>query len=254
AAFPHDAAASRVVAFRDTTSVYGPVFTLASYPVGLVSVPVGLWIFKAVAGISTLGVALVTARIARLRDVAPAAAAAFVAPNPLVPVPLVGGAHNDALMTLIALAGVAAIVAAREATGGVALVGAVAVKASAAVLAPFALIGAQRRLRLFVGIAVAAAALGAVTLAVFRASGFDPLVNLESQRRISYHGIPATVARITGIGSDGVRAAFVVAYGALFGWLVAWTLRGGDWIRAAGWASLGLLVASSSLTPWYVIW
>jgi hypothetical protein len=36
--------------------------------------------------------------------------------------------------------------------------------------------------------------------------------------------------------------------------LVVWTLRGGDWIRAAGWAALGLLLATDWLMPWYVIW
>ncbi len=254
AAIAHDPAASRVEAFHDATSVYGPLFTLASYPLALVGVSAGLWILKAVAGVSVLGVALLTGRVARARGVLPATAAAFVALNPLVLVQVVGGAHNDATMMLIALAGVAAIVVAREALGGAALVGAVAVKASAAVLAPFALLGAGRRLRLLAGIVVAAVALAAVTFAVFGSSGFDPLVNLESQRRLSYHGIPATVARITGIASEGVRAAFVVGYGALFAWLVVWTLRGGDWVRAAGWATLGLLVASSSLTPWYLIW
>ena len=32
------------------------------------------------------------------------------------------------------------------------------------------------------------------------------------------------------------------------------TWRGGDWVRAAGWAGLGLLLATSYLTPWYAIW
>ena len=33
-----------------------------------------------------------------------------------------------------------------------------------------------------------------------------------------------------------------------------WVLRGGDWVRAAAWASLGLLLASAWLLPWYIIW
>jgi hypothetical protein len=31
-------------------------------------------------------------------------------------------------------------------------------------------------------------------------------------------------------------------------------IHGGDWIRASGWAALGLLLASAWLLPWYLIW
>ena len=48
-----DDAASRVIDYRDAVSVYGPVFTLGGYPLGLVSVPVALWSLKAVAGLSS---------------------------------------------------------------------------------------------------------------------------------------------------------------------------------------------------------
>ena len=46
----------------------------------------------------------------------------------------------------------------------------------------------------------------------------------------------------------------LVAYGVLGVWLLVWTARGGDWIRAAAWASLGLLLATAYLTPWYLLW
>jgi cytochrome c biogenesis protein CcdA len=32
------------------------------------------------------------------------------------------------------------------------------------------------------------------------------------------------------------------------------TWRGFDWVRAAGWTALGLLLASAWLLPWYLIW
>jgi hypothetical protein len=39
---------------------------------------------------------------------------------------------------------------------------------------------------------------------------------------------------------------------------VAWQLwraaRGADWVTCAGWATLGALVSSAWLTPWYVVW
>ena len=37
-------------------------------------------------------------------------------------------------------------------------------------------------------------------------------------------------------------------------YLLFWTWRGGDWVRAAGWAGAGLLLATSWLLPWYLIW
>jgi hypothetical protein len=43
-------------------------------------------------------------------------------------------------------------------------------------------------------------------------------------------------------------------YAVLVAGLLVWTARGGDWVRAAGWAALGLLLATSYLTPWYVFW
>ena len=100
---------------------------------------------KAVAAISVLGLAAVVARLAAWRGVDPLRAAAFVALNPLVLVHVVGGAHNDGLAMLLAMLAVAALLAAREATGGAALVAAVAVKASALFLAPFALLATAER-------------------------------------------------------------------------------------------------------------
>ena len=67
--------------------------------------------------------------------------------------------------------------------------------------------------------------------------------------------IPITFARLTGLDPDarprrGARPlrAPLVAY------LLAWTWRGGDWVRAAAWAGLGLLLATAWLLPWYLIW
>ena len=115
---PADPAASRVDDWRFAVSVYGPAFTLASYPLGLAGVSFALWAFKAAFALSVLGICGLTAWIAAARGVRPSSAAAFVALNPLVLVHVVGGAHNDALMVLVVLAGMAAVVAGREALGG----------------------------------------------------------------------------------------------------------------------------------------
>jgi hypothetical protein len=50
----------------------------------------------------------------------------------------------------------------------------------------------------------------------------------------------------------GTAALAVFAVGA--SGLLVWTYRGGDWLRAAAWAGTGLLLATSWLLPWYLIW
>ena len=251
-----DPAASRVDDFRFAVSVYGPLFTLGSYPLGAGSVGFALWAFKAVAALSVAAIALLTARLARVRGVPAGAAAAFVALNPLVLVHVVGGAHNDGTMVALALAGALALVAGRPAAAGVGLVSAVAVKASGALYAPFAFLGAAgERRRLLAGAVGAAAVIGAVTLVLFGGSAAEALgVAGDNQETVSRWSVPGTLARITGIDVDPIRAVFAAAYGVLVIALLAATWRGADWVRMAGWAAFGLLVATSWMVPWYVVW
>ena len=272
AAIPHDLAAIRVEDYRDASSVYGPLFTLASYPFGLIGVQGGLWGLKALAALSVLAVSALVARIAVVRGVDPALAMALVGLNPVVLVDVIGGAHNDGLMMAALLGGVALVIAGRELAGGASLAAAVAIKSPAVFTAPFALLGSRSRprrdpgngggegsasgpLRLLLGAALAAVVIAAVAAAAFGTSAADGLSFLSgSQQKVSHHSLPATAARATGLDLDAVRAAFAIAYGAFVIWLLAWTARGGDWVRAAGWAGLGLLCATVYVNPWYLIW
>jgi hypothetical protein len=254
---PGDAALAFIERWRDQTSAYGPLFTLVSLPLGKLGVGAALWTAKAAIGAAVLGLTAIVARLAAQRGLDPRPAAALVALNPLVLVHVVGGPHNDALMMLLAMAGVAGVLANRAALGGAAIVGAVATKLSAAFIAPFALIGAhgRERWRLIAGGAAAAALIAVASLIAFGGGLTDSLaIAGENQHRTSRHSIPVTLAHDLGIGVGGVRAAALVAYALLVAWLMRWTWRGGDWVRAAGWAGLGLLVATSYLTPWYTIW
>jgi hypothetical protein len=217
-----------------------------------------MWALSAAAAASVLAIAGLVARLAASRGLAPAPAAALVALNPVVLVDVVGGAHNDALMMLGLVAGVLLVLGAREAAGGATMVVAAAIKLPAAVAAPFAVLGAadgRRWTRLLLGLAATAAAMAAVALAVFGTSIAHGLEFLSgSQQQVSYHSLPATFARGVGVDVDVARAAFAGAYGLLVIWLLVWTARGGDWVRAAGWAMLGLLLATVYLVPWYVLW
>ncbi len=118
-----------------------------------------------------------------------------------------------------------------------------------------ALLGSERRERLLAG---AGAAALAVALAAYLGFGWNWLHAFglagENQGRTSHMSIPVTFARLTGLDPGAVRAAALLLYAAALAYLLAWTARGGDWVRAAAWAGFGLLLATSWLLPWYLVW
>jgi hypothetical protein len=253
-AAPQDPAFAEVT-WTEATSAYGPLFTLVTYPLAWLPVGVAVGVLKAVAALSVLGIAAVVSRLAARRGADPLRAAAFVALNPLVLVHVVGGAHNDGLTMLLAMFAVAAVLSARELSGGAALVATIAIKSSAALLAPFALLGSPRRTRLLAGGLAAALT---IAIAANLAFGWDWLHGFglagENQSRTSYMSIPITTARLTGLDPGTVRLAAAILFIATIAYLLTWTWRGGDWIRAAAWATFALLLATAWLLPWYLIW
>jgi len=272
AAAPADPAFAQVT-WPHTASAYGPLFTLASYPLAWLPVGVAVHVLKAASALAVLATAAIVARLAPLRGVDPLRAAAFVALNPLVLVHVVGGPHNDAFAVLLTTLGVAGILSAREAESGAAFVAAIALKASAAVALPFAAVAALQGPtgryvkasltyrpvgpvgRLGIGAGVAA---GVIALAAWVAFGWDWLDALAlvggSQGHTSHLSVPTTFARIAGVGKDVARAGALALYAILVAWLLLWAWRGGDWVRAAAWATFGLLLATAWLLPWYLLW
>jgi uncharacterized membrane protein len=258
-AAPTDPAFAHVT-WTETPSAYGPLFTIATYPLAWLPVWAAVAVLKAVAAISVLGLAWVVSRLAAWRGVSEAQAAAFVALNPLVLVHVGGAAHNDGLTMLLATIGAAALVARREFSSGAFLVASAAIKSSSLFVAPFALIAALRDsrtdlMRLLAGALAAAVVIGG---AGYLAFGWHWLHAFglagENQGRTSQLSIPVTFARLTGIDENAVRVAALVAFGGAVVWLLAWTWRGADWIRATAWAGTGLLLATSWLLPWYLLW
>jgi hypothetical protein len=264
------------VAWTEATSAYGPLFTLATYPLAWLPVGAAVALLKVAAALSVLGLAAVVSRLAARRGADPLRAAAFVALNPLVLVHVVGGAHNDGLAMLLATLAVTALLSAREASGGAALIAAAATKASALFLAPFALLATVRSpsvsrghaqvdderpvsrgssARLLIGAGSAALA---IVAGAYLAFGWDWLRAFglagENQGRTSYLSIPITVARLSGLDPDAVRLLALVLFLTLLLELLLWTWRGFDWIRAAGWTAAGLLLATAWLLPWYLVW
>ena len=263
AAAPHDAIL-QYIDWHGEVSPYGPLFTLASYPLGRVSIPAAVWLFKLAAVGAALGALALLWKCARRlgRPALPAVLA--VGLNPLFLVYGVGGAHNDLLMMLLMLGGLYLILSARYRIGGAAVALSIAVKAAAAPIAPFALLASRRRARSVVAALAALACLGAVTLAVF---GPHVLGFRQQAATIDRYSLPRLLAAPFGSGWStscaerlagcGPRAlvlvpVIVLALGLAFLGYRVW--RGADAISAGGWAALGLIASLASVMPWYLVW
>lgn len=270
ASAPADPAFSQVT-WTETTSAYGPLFTLATYPLAWLSVDAAVYVLKAISAAAVLATALLVSRLAPARGVDPLRAAAFVGLNPLVPVHVVGGPHNDGLAVLLMTLGIAGMLSAREGLGAGAFVAAAAVKASSALTIPFALLAAMDRPpmgrnrplygrfrpigRFLLGAGAVALVLGGSASLVFDWNWLHTFALAgENQGRTSHMSIPITTARLTGLDPDAVRIAFGALFASLIVYLLVWTHRGNDWLRAAAWATTGLLLATAWLLPWYLLW
>lgn len=248
---------------KDASSVYGPLFTLGTYPLVPLGVPAGLWVLKAVMAAASLGVVWLVWRIARRLGRDPVLPALAVGINPLVLVHVVGGAHNEALMMLATMAGVLALVSGRERAGAAMATAAAGVKASAALVVPFIVAAARRPWGAVVAAAACAAAIAATGLIAFGPEALDALSIIGSnQERTSSFSLPHKTAQLLALATGGdaldyrepLRIVFAVAFAATFGWLLLRTRRGADPIAMAGWATLALLLASAWLVPWYALW
>jgi hypothetical protein len=102
---------------------------------------------------------------------------------------------------------------------------------------------------------LAATAIVAVAHASFGWHWLDAVTQIgQSQGHTSHLSIPTTFARISGVGKEAARSGALALYATLIAYLLIWTYRGGDWLRAAAWATAGLLLATSWLLPWYLLW
>jgi alpha-1,6-mannosyltransferase len=246
-------------------SAYGPVFTVFSYLLAPLTIATSVYAYKSIAAVASLALVAVVWRCAQLRGADPVKAAALVGLNPLLVIYGVGGGHNDLLMLLAMVGGVYAVLAGRERLGGGLSLLAIGVKLTAGLVLPFALAAggsdsrarAGRR-RLALGAGVGLAALAALSLGVFGAGSIHVLGTvIKSQSGGDSPSIPGVISSKLGMPGVGHIAGFVLAgaFAVTLCWLLRRVWRGQmDWIDGAGWAMLAMLVASSSLLPWYVAW
>ena len=251
--FPDDPAYERAgAAWRETTSVYGPAFTLLSEGVALVSgssAAAAAWIFKALAALAVLACALLAARLSRDRPFA----LAFVGWNPLLAIHFAGGGHNDALMMALVLAPLALGAVGRQGLAGAAWVASIFVKWVPVVFLFLRAVEARASRRRVGHLGFALAALGLAAASSLR-YGVDwvrafGLLTRNAAGQTSY-ALPHRVEQL-GVPHDIALGLAVVVLAAGLVWLAREAVRGRPYLGLAGCL---LLATTPWLTPWYVIW
>jgi Glycosyltransferase family 87 len=251
--FPDDPSFAYVGAdWRDTTSVYGPAFTLASEPLAAVageSADAAAWIYKTLAALAVLAAVGLAARLSPR----PAFACAFAGWNPVLAVHFAGGGHNDAWMAALVLGAVALGASGRRVWAGAAWAAAVLVKWVPLVLLPLQALAARRSGRGFDVRGFALAALVLLGLATVRygfgwLEAFGPLAR-NANEETSY----ALPHRLQELGAPRWLAAglFAAGFAVAFAFLVREAVRGRARLALA--ACL-LMLAAPWLVVWYVVW
>lgn len=244
--------------WRALRTPYGPLFTVTSYALAPLPLPVAYWALKVATVAASLGCVALVWRCARQLHRDPRRAALLFAANPLFLVFELGGFHNDVFMVLPILATVTCVLAPptrlRGAAAGAWVVVAGAVKASAAIVLPFVLLGSKRRGALLA--AAVGAAVGTVLLSTIVFGFAVPNLGQQSSLLSSF-SVPNAFGQIVGLGgappwllkvAQGLVVATVL-------WLCVRVWRGEmDWLAAAGWSTFALIASLSWTLPSYIVW
>ena len=238
--------------WRDTTSVYGPAFSLLSQVVAYLagsSEDTAAWAFKVLAALSMLALTALAARLATDRPFA----AAFVGWNPLLAIHFAGGGHNDALMMALVLGAIALAAAGRRRLAALLWPLAILIKWVPLVFFALRVLAARhagRRVAHGVFAATVAVVLALATWQYswgwLRASG--PLADNAGEQtssafphRLEQLGLPHAF-------SLGLAGAVLVVGLAL---LAREALHGRPHLARAGCL---LIVVTPWLAPWYLVW
>ncbi len=239
-------------AWLDTTSVYGPAFTLASEPIAVVagdSHAVAAWAYKALAAGAAFGTALLAGRLARRR----AFAIALVGWNPLLAVHLAGGGHNDAWVGALILAALALSASRRLQGAGAVWALAIAVKWVPILFLALRAVEARAtgRPTAHRGLVVTAAVIALGATVVY--GGAWPLAILPLAGNVALETSYAIPHRLEQIGLPDALALGLAALVLLSGF--AWLAREAGRGRARlGLAACLVLVTTPYLAVWYLAW
>jgi hypothetical protein len=237
-------------------TAYGPLYTLITYPLGLLGVVGGLWGMKLYALLASAITLALTWRVARRRGHDALFALLAVGANPLYVIYGLGGAHNDLIMLALMMAAVAFTLAGRDAAAGAAVIAGAFVKATVAALLPFMLL-ARRRAATLYGALLALAACALAGYLAFGAHGVDLIAALNRDSAfVSTDSFPNELAHLVGkpgvfpVDHDLLKVALILIVIHLL-WR---TWRGYDWVAASGWALLAISLTSTWLLAWYILW
>ena len=239
-------------AWLDTTSVYGPAFTIASEPLAVAagdSEDVAAWGYKTLAGIAAFASALLAGRLSRRKVFA----LAFVGWNPVLAIHAAGGGHNDAWVGALILAALALSASRRLQAAGVMWVLAITIKWVPILFLALRAVEARATDRPtgHRGFAISAAALVVAATGLYGASW--PLAVFPLAGNAALETSYAVPHRLEQLGVPGGLAlgVAVVAFAAGFAWLAREAGRG----RARlGLAACLVLVTTPYLAVWYLAW
>ena len=262
--------------WNNAPAPYGPFFLFLDGSIARLTrhnqlaTVVGLRLLE-VAAVVMIGYGITLAARAMHRD--PGEAFVLSALNPLVLLTLIGGAHNDAIMTGFLVLGVAFALRRQLVWSLVLCACAAAIKAPAAYGLAFVAwtwmgVGTPLRQRwrpIAIATGVAALTLGVWTwLAGF---GFGWVRNLLSNGTVRSWAAPATALGLAishllhGLGSSVSTASVLsvtrflgfAAAGAFALWFL-WHAERRGWVRSLGVALLLLVVLGPVVQPWYLAW
>ena len=248
-----------------TPTVYGPLFTALGYALARFDLAAQVLVYKSVAAVSGLIVIAIVWRAAGLRGLNQAKAVTLVGLNPVTILYGVGGGHNDLLMLAVLMGAVYLVLRQRDSTSGALIVVAAAVKLSGGLLLPFALANGRARgdgrgwsPTVLAGATAATVLIGVPSLVLF---GPSVLHLFSTLQRIQSHGGEPSIRGwiLTALGFQRwiwpVGIVLDVAFVAAVARLAFRVWRGRlDWIAAAGWATVWMIVTAGFLLPWYVAW
>jgi hypothetical protein len=226
-------------------SVYGPLWTALSRVLDWTGRPIIE--FRLLACASVLGITVLVSRLASRR----AQAAALVGWNPLFAFHFGGGGHNDALMALLAVGGVALGTAERTNLAGAAWVTSFFVKASTG---PLYVLWAveRRRTGRAAGVVGAACAAGLILLLSYGLFGWSWLDAFSTMRTVEKQPASFFWGWIRDLGISYRREISVseVLWLAAVGWfgVQAWRAK-----LRLGLAAGTLTLLAPRLEPWYLI-
>ena len=246
----------------DSPAPYGPVFLVLAAVAAKLGGSLGATV-ALLRVIAVLGVGLIAACLPALarRTGVPLSRAVWLAlACPLVPIHLISGGHNDAVMVGFLLAGLTLAAGRRMWPAGLLLGLAIGVKATAVVVLPFAVLLADGPKRWRAAGELGAGVVGALAVvSVLSGRGFGWVTGLMGSGVSVQWTSPSTAVgmAVDLVGPDAVpvtRAAGIVALVAVL--VVLWlrAVQAEELLRYAGYALAATVVLAPVFHPWYALW